>query len=387
MRKKKISKPTKLYKVNKLVDLRLINNRTYLFVKNKRLMVCTFLLINIPVDKIQGFDEIRSIDEATEILDSSLYRMPGYLFKISPEEEFKAHCSNIQAFFENGLNTDILHSNVAFPLLKALVKQGFQPAKKVFKEEIAIRFNEGTSNSRRFLYLEGYLNFLTEEEKLALEGYSEFIKSSIPPYIPPVIRNLPERLHILSDEEILIKVVVLGGNDVGRSLLIKNFSSNFSHNFGHKWGLFSIAIKRVELDNRVVKLQIFIPGDNPFLLRSSIIKGPASFKVYGYPLSLGVILMYDITNYDSLNKIPEWVKSIRENRGDIPILLVGNKIDLNENRVVSKEQANQIKEDNYLSSFIEISLKTGENVEDMFKKIISLIISNSRDPPYDYRNL
>ncbi|MFX1464649.1 MAG: Rab family GTPase [Promethearchaeota archaeon] len=345
------------------------------------------MLINIPVDKIQGFDEIRSIDEATEILDSSLYRMPGYLFKISPEEEFKAHCSNIQAFFENGLNTDILHSNVAFPLLKALVKQGFQPAKKVFKEEIAIRFNEGTSNSRRFLYLEGYLNFLTEEEKLALEGYSEFIKSSIPPYIPPVIRNLPERLHILSDEEILIKVVVLGGNDVGRSLLIKNFSSNFSHNFGHKWGLFSIAIKRVELDNRVVKLQIFIPGDNPFLLRSSIIKGPASFKVYGYPLSLGVILMYDITNYDSLNKIPEWVKSIRENRGDIPILLVGNKIDLNENRVVSKEQANQIKEDNYLSSFIEISLKTGENVEDMFKKIISLIISNSRDPPYDYRNL
>ena len=97
--------------------------------------------------------------------------------------------------------------------------------------------------------------------------------------------------------------------------------------------------------------------------------------------------MYDITNYDSLNKIPEWVKCIRENRGDIPILLVGNKVDLNENRVVSKEQARIIKENNYLSSFMEISLKTGENVEDMFKKIISLIISNSKDPPYDYRNL
>ena len=97
--------------------------------------------------------------------------------------------------------------------------------------------------------------------------------------------------------------------------------------------------------------------------------------------------MYDITNNDSLNKIPLWVKFIRENRGDVPILLVGNKVDLKENRVVSKEQAKKVKEDHGLSSFMEISLKTGENVEDMFKKIISLIISNSRDPPYDYRTL
>ena len=239
--KSKRTKPTKIFKVNDLVDLRLINNRTYLFVNNERLMVCTFLFINTPEDRIQDFDEIKSIDEAAEILDPSMYKMPGYLFKISPEEEFKAHCSNIQAFFENGLNTDILHSNVAFPLLKALVRQGFEPAKKVFTEEIAIRFNEGTSNSRRFLYLEGYLNFLTEEEKLALEGYNEFIKKPGPPPIPPAIRNLPERIHILSDEEILIKVVVLGSNDIGRSLLIKKFTSTFFHSFGHKWGFFSLA--------------------------------------------------------------------------------------------------------------------------------------------------
>ncbi|MFW9879212.1 MAG: DNRLRE domain-containing protein, partial [Candidatus Thorarchaeota archaeon] len=116
-----IYEPKEIYKINELVDLRLIGNRTYLFVNNKRLMICTFLLINIPKDKIQDYDDIKSIDKAAEILDKSLETTPPFFYKITPEEEFRAHCSNIQAFFENGLNTDILHTNIAFPLLKELV--------------------------------------------------------------------------------------------------------------------------------------------------------------------------------------------------------------------------------------------------------------------------
>ena len=90
---------------------------------------------------------------------------------ISPEEEFMGHCSNIQAFFENGLNTNILHTNIAFPLLKKLVDLNFEPARRVFKQEIAVRFNEGTQNSRYFLSSGGYLNYLNKEEKEALIGY------------------------------------------------------------------------------------------------------------------------------------------------------------------------------------------------------------------------
>ena len=52
----------------------------------------------------------------------------------TPEEEFMAHCSNIQAFFENELNTDILHSDIAFPLLKKLVRLGYKPAEEVFNK-------------------------------------------------------------------------------------------------------------------------------------------------------------------------------------------------------------------------------------------------------------
>lgn len=170
---------SKIFKINELVDLRLIDGRTYIYVNNKEFLICARLLLNIPIDRIQEANEIKSIDEAAEVFKQSLWQnriVEGPMARpsrfqnntITPEEEFKGHCSNIQAFFENGLSTDILASNIAFPLLKKLVNLGYEPAMKVFKEEIVIRFNEGTHNSRMFLYKGGYLNYLKREERQAL---------------------------------------------------------------------------------------------------------------------------------------------------------------------------------------------------------------------------
>ncbi|MFX1344114.1 MAG: hypothetical protein ACFFBC_00275 [Promethearchaeota archaeon] len=152
---------TKKFKINKLVDLRLKHNKTYIYVNKKKFRVCVRIFLNIPVNRIHEANKIKSIDEI-------LYGTRGIISQnhdITPEEEFRGHCSNIQAFFENGLNTNILDSNIAFPLLKKLVDVGYKPAIRVFKEEIARRYNEGTDNSRKFLRNRGYLNYLNEEEK------------------------------------------------------------------------------------------------------------------------------------------------------------------------------------------------------------------------------
>lgn len=162
--------PKKIFKINELVELRLIGKETYIYVNNKRLFACKSLLLNIPKRRIR---EIESMDEAVMLFEST----EKIQHQISPEEEFMGHCSNIQVFFENGLNTDILTSNVAFPLLKALVDNKFKPASRVFKDEIAKRFNKGTYNSRMFLFLQGYLYYLTEEEKQLLKGYDLESKS------------------------------------------------------------------------------------------------------------------------------------------------------------------------------------------------------------------
>ena len=63
----KLRKFKRIFKINDLVDLGLVKKRTYIFINNKPTLICAFLLINIPEDKIQDYDGIRSIDEAAEI--------------------------------------------------------------------------------------------------------------------------------------------------------------------------------------------------------------------------------------------------------------------------------------------------------------------------------
>ena len=83
---------------------------------------------------------------------------------LSPETRFWGHCSNLQAWSENNYDTRILHSNLAFPLLKKLTEAGDPVAHNVFKEEIAKKLNSGYPPVIDFLIEENYTKFLTKEE-------------------------------------------------------------------------------------------------------------------------------------------------------------------------------------------------------------------------------
>merc|ERR1711976_72691 len=81
------------------------------------------------------------------------------------------------------------------------------------------------------------------------------------------------------------------------------------------------------------------------------------------------IVVYDITDLKSFKRIHKWINLVREERGDEAIImLVGNKIDLNDDRKVSVEEGK--KKANELNlSFVETSAKTGINVKHLFKKV------------------
>lgn len=149
------------FKINKYLSLRLENRRTVIYVNNRPFRQCMYLLLNIPVDKIKEYDEIRSIDEAASKLDRKMERNHNL---IPPETEFWGHCSNLQAWVDNNYDTRILHRNLAFPLLKALSDSGDPLANRRFKEEIAIRYATGHPSVVRFLTQNGYLYYLSEEE-------------------------------------------------------------------------------------------------------------------------------------------------------------------------------------------------------------------------------
>lgn len=72
--------------------------------------------------------------------------------------------TKLQAWYEQDYDTRLLHSNLAFPLLKKLTYCGDPFAKKVFKEEIAKRLESGFLPVVLYLIKEGYLSYLNAEE-------------------------------------------------------------------------------------------------------------------------------------------------------------------------------------------------------------------------------
>lgn len=169
------------FKVNEYITLQLEDGidgmETVIYIEGIPFKQCKFLLLNIPVDKIKSFDDIDSIDEAAERLDRSMEGDGIYPYEIPPETEFWAHCSNLQVWAESNYNTRLLKSDLAFPLLKKLTEAGDPLANKVFREEIAKRFENGHNQVQEYLLEEGYMSYLSEEELSSLtpKQYSDFV--------------------------------------------------------------------------------------------------------------------------------------------------------------------------------------------------------------------
>ena len=156
--------------INEFLSLKLESDFTTIYVAEEPFQQCMFLLLEIPVKDITSLDNIKSIDEAARELSRSLEPSDEFsrVDQIPPETEFWGHCSNLQVWYENDYNTRLLHSNLAFPLLKKLTEAGDLLAQKVFKDEIAKRYNSGIENVRKSLENGNYLRFLTREEFYSL---------------------------------------------------------------------------------------------------------------------------------------------------------------------------------------------------------------------------
>ncbi|KKN33137.1 hypothetical protein LCGC14_0806790 [marine sediment metagenome] len=181
------------FKVNDYLSLWNNGYRTEIYVKGEKFIQCKFLLINVPIDQITSFDDIKSIDEVAENLDHSLEGSKIQKYRIDNATEFWAHCSNLQVWAEYDYDTRLLHRNLSFSLLKRLTEVGDTKAEKVFKEEIANRMMEGSVNVALYLLEEKYLDYLTKEEKeTVFLGLNDKLKEQIE--------------NILKREEVLYRI-------------------------------------------------------------------------------------------------------------------------------------------------------------------------------------
>jgi len=167
------------------------------------------------------------------------------------------------------------------------------------------------------------------------------------------------------------KICIFGDSGVGKTSIINRFVTNrFEQETKLTLGA-DIMTKDIHLNNYKVKLQIWDFG------------GEERFKIFLPPYTLGSsggIFMYDITRKSSLNSLEEWIsifkKNLREEESKIPILIVGNKKDLDHYREIAFENAEYLAQTHYAYDVIECSAKTGENAENIFESLTYKMLEN-----------
>jgi len=169
--------------------------------------------------------------------------------------------------------------------------------------------------------------------------------------------------------DILFKICIFGDGGVGKTTLLNRYLTGlFKDDSGITIGV-DFHLKKLEIEGKKLSLQIWdFAGEDRFrFLLPSYIMG-----------SSGGIFMYDITRYSSLKNFQEWLDVVDKGSiGEperIPVIMVGSKLDLNERRAVSSQDALDLAKANGLYSYIECSAKTGENVEEIFDEIARVMM-------------
>jgi GTPase KRas protein len=91
-----------------------------------------------------------------------------------------------------------------------------------------------------------------------------------------------------------------------------------------------------------------------------------------YRSGQGFLLIYSITDRSSFESISNYLQQIIRTREDedIPMILIGNKLDLNDERTVSYEEGKELAKDCNIHTFMETSAKTDVNITEAFHQIV-----------------
>ncbi|XP_066840236.1 ras-related protein Rab-3A isoform X1 [Anser cygnoides] len=204
----------------------------------------------------------------------------------------------------------------------------------------------------------------------------------------------------------MFKILIIGNSSVGKtSFLFRYADDSFTPAFVSTVGI-DFKVKTIYRNDKRIKLQIWVSPGPPFpgmgVMGGDLWAWAAPFwgcdAVGGggadaprvpqdtagqeryrtittayYRGAMGFILMYDITNEESFNAVQDWSTQIKTYSWDnAQVLLVGNKCDMEDERVVSAEKGRQLAE--HLGfEFFEASAKDNINVKQTFERLVDII--------------
>jgi len=168
--------------------------------------------------------------------------------------------------------------------------------------------------------------------------------------------------------DLLFKLLLIGDSGVGKTCILFRFSDDaFNTTFISTIGI-DFKIKTVELRGKKIKLQIWdTAGQERFhTITTSYYRG-----------AMGIMLVYDITQPKTFDNIAKWLRNIDEHANeDVEKMILGNKCDMEDKRMVSKERGESIAREHGIR-FLETSAKANVNIERSFLDLAEAILDKT----------
>ena len=172
----------------------------------------------------------------------------------------------------------------------------------------------------------------------------------------------------------LYKYIVIGDSSVGKSCIVaKYLTGGFEEEFKTTIGI-EFGSKDLTINDKVYRLQIWDTA------------GQESFRSITrayYKNSACSFIVYDVTNKQSFLNVQDWFNECKKQTPKtVTMVLVGNKVDLEDKREVTYEEGENFARDNSML-FYETSAKNGDNIENMFYDSAEIIANKINEGYYD----
>ncbi|MFX1465777.1 MAG: Rab family GTPase [Promethearchaeota archaeon] len=181
-----------------------------------------------------------------------------------------------------------------------------------------------------------------------------------------IINNLVDQ-DVPKFRQFIFKIIAVGDGTAGKTSLIRRYvHEEFDSKYIKTIGV-SHALKRLCLNDTEITMTIWDTGGQELFncIRPQYYRG-----------AHGVLCVFDTTNQESFDHLDKWLAELDFNCGNVPKIIIGNKIDLTDERVISTEAGEKYALQNFVS-YSETSAKTGENVAEVMEELAKLIISRS----------
>ena len=178
----------------------------------------------------------------------------------------------------------------------------------------------------------------------------------------------------LSDEDwdYVIKLILIGDSWVGKTSLLGRFNNPATDYVlkTHTTIGYDFSTKFFEQDDKIIQVHLWDTTGQE--------KYKSLVKTY-YKRAMAAIWVYDITKYETFENAERWISDLRENgENNAEVIVVGNKVDLKEKRMVSEEEGKEFAK-KHRALFIEASASTGKNVKTIFDYILNRVIDSIKE--------